>query len=256
MNSFIDTHSHLFVEQFDDDREATIARAKAAGIEKILLPNIDIESIDRLNKMVNQFPDYCCGMMGLHPCSVKTDYKSTLKAIEKEFVHNKYVAVGEIGLDYYWDTSLINEQKQAFKMQLNWAKELGLPVAIHTRDSFADALEIVKNEQNGSLSGVFHCWSGTVEEGEQVKDVGFYMGIGGVATFKKSTHQHILPHLGLDKIILETDSPYLAPVPFRGKRNESAYTVQVAQKLASIYEVGLDEIALITTKNAIDLFKL
>lgn len=256
MNSFIDTHSHLFAQQFDDDRPAAIARAKEQGISKILLPNIDLESIEPLKSMLHEYPNYCLGMMGLHPCSVDDNYESVLSKIKTELFKSDYIAVGEIGLDYYWDTKYKEEQKQSFSQQLKWAKELGLPVAIHTRDSFDDAIEIVEQEQDGTLIGVFHCFGGTVEEGKRVIDVGFYMGIGGVATFKKSNHAEVLPQLGLERIILETDSPYLAPTPYRGKRNESAYTAIVAQKLASIYEVGLDQIAEKTTKNAIELFRL
>ena len=256
MNSFIDTHSHLFAQQFDDDRPAAIARAKEQGISKILLPNIDLESIEPLKIMLHEYPNYCLGMMGLHPCSVDDNYESVLSKIKAELFKGDYIAVGEIGLDYYWDTQYKEEQKQSFSQQLKWAKELGLPVAIHTRDSFDDAIEIVEQEQDGTLNGVFHCFGGTVEEGNRVMDVGFYMGIGGVATFKKSNHAEVLPQLGLERIILETDSPYLAPTPYRGKRNESAYTAIVAQKLASIYEVGLDQIAEKTTKNAMELFRL
>lgn len=256
MNSFIDTHSHLFVEQFDEDRAETVARAKAQGIKKVLLPNIDLDSIEALKNMVNDYPDYCLGMMGLHPCSVGQDYKDVLTKIKKELFQGKYIAVGEIGLDYYWDKTFIKEQKKTFSQQLNWAKELKLPVAIHTRDSFNDAMEIVEKEQDGNLNGVFHCFGGSVDEGKRVMDAGFYMGIGGVATFKKSNHADVLPQLGLERIILETDSPYLAPTPYRGKRNESAYTTIIAQKLASIYEMGLDQLAEKTTKNAMELFRL
>ncbi|MFY0672390.1 MAG: TatD family hydrolase [Bacteroidia bacterium] len=256
MNSFIDTHSHLFAEQFDEDRDQVIVKAKQQGIKNILLPNIDLDSIAALKRMLKDYPKYCYGMMGLHPCSVNADSSNTISKIEAELFGGGYIAVGEIGLDYYWDKTFIKEQKNIFSQQLQWAKQLKLPVAIHTRNSFEDAISIVEEEQDGSLNGVFHCFGGTVDEGKRVIETGFYMGIGGVATFKKSNHTAVLPQLGLERIILETDSPYLAPVPYRGKRNESAYTAIVAQKLASIYEVGLDEIAEKTTKNAIELFRL
>ena len=254
--AFIDTHAHLFAKEFETDLAEVISRAQKKGISHILLPNIDTDSISDLNELVIKYPGYCYGMMGLHPCSVTQTWQNDLKTIEKVLFEGDYIAVGEIGLDYYWDTTFVEEQKEAFRLQLNWARQLGLPVAIHTRNSFDDAITIVEDEQDGSLSGVFHCFGGTVEEGKRVKDVGFYMGIGGVSTFKKSNHPDVLPALGLDRIILETDAPYLSPVPYRGKRNESSYIPLIAEKLAAIYESPLSLIASTTSKNAIDLFKL
>jgi TatD DNase family protein len=256
MNTFIDTHSHLFAKEFEHDLPQVIENAQKQGVAKILLPNIDVETISSLKNAINFYKGVCFGMMGLHPCSVNKDYVKNLKLLRAELDNESYVAVGEIGLDYYWDKTHVAEQKDAFRTQLNWAKELKLPVAIHTRSSFDDAIEIVEEEQDGDLNGVFHCFGGTVDEGKRIVDCGFYMGIGGVATFKKTNHAEVLPELGLERIILETDSPYLAPVPYRGKRNESTYIPIIAQKLASIYEVGLDQIAEITTKNACNLFKL
>lgn len=256
MISFVDTHTHLFAEQFDEDIDQVIQNARAEGVESLLLPNIDVASIEPLKRLVATYPEVCKGMMGLHPGSVKDDFEEALTIVKKELYEGKYWAVGEIGLDYYWDTTYTEQQQKAFREQLRWAKELNLPVAIHNRSSFDDSLRIVSEEQDGTLRGVFHCFGGTEEEGRQIIDVGFYLGIGGTATFKKSNAPEVLPKLGLDRIILETDSPYLAPTPHRGKRNESAYLKLIAEKLATIYETSLSTIAEATTQNASHLFGL
>lgn len=256
MISFVDTHTHLFAKEFDEDIDLVIENAQKEGVNTLLLPNIDVASIPRLQRLMNAYPDVCHGMMGLHPGSVKEDYQQQLTIVEETLDAGTYVAVGEIGLDYYWDTTFVKEQKDAFRKQLIWAKERNLPVAIHTRSSFEDALEIVREEQDGNLRGVFHCFGGTLEEGRQIIDVGFYLGIGGTSTFKKSNASDVLPQLGLNRIILETDSPYLAPVPKRGKRNESAYVRFIAENMATIYETSLSEIAEITSRNAAQLFRL
>lgn len=256
MISFVDTHTHLFAEQFDEDIDQVIQNARAEGVESLLLPNIDVASIEPLKRLVAAYPEVCKGMMGLHPGSVKDDFEESLTIVKKELYAGKYWAVGEIGLDYYWDTTYTQQQQKAFREQLRWAKELNLPVAIHNRSSFEDSLRIVSEEQDGTLRGVFHCFGGTEEEGRQIMDVGFYLGIGGTATFKKSNATEVLPKLGLDRIILETDSPYLAPTPHRGKRNESAYLKLIAEKLATIYETSLSTIAEATSQNASQLFGL
>ncbi len=252
----IDTHTHLFSEQFNDDRTAIIQRAMDQGVEKFLLPNIDIDSIEKMHKLVKQFPENCYPMMGLHPCSVEKDYKTQLKVIEHNLLNKKYVAVGEIGLDYYWDTKLKNEQIVVFKQHINWAKQLNLPVAIHCRDSMHDVLDILEEMHDEYLSGVLHCFSGSREEAERAIKIGFYLGIGGVVTFKNGGLDRILPDIDLNHIVLETDSPYLAPAPYRGKRNESAYLVSIAQKVADIKQLSIDEVAKITTANAQILFNL
>lgn len=252
--TYIDTHAHLYAEEFEADRTQVIDKARENGISHILLPNIDMSSIEPLKSLMAQYPGYCLGMMGLHPCSVNADFESELQIIEKELKEGSYLAVGEIGLDYHWDTTYKEQQKEAFSRQLEWAKALGLPVAIHTRSSFDDAISIVEQVQDGNLKGVFHCFGGTVEEGRRIIDTGFYLGIGGVATFKKSNHPEVLPELGIERIILETDAPYLSPVPYRGKRNESAYIPNIAEKLATIYESPLSSIATITSTNACSLF--
>ena len=230
MHSFIDTHAHLYATEFNDDRNEMVQRAIARKVTKMLLPNIDVSSVAGMHELVTSFPQNCFAAIGLHPCSVNALYKNDLKALYKHFAANEYYAVGEIGLDYYWDKTYVGEQKRAFVEQIEWAKELSLPIIIHTRNSFDDAIEIVEEQQDGRLSGVFHCFGGTIEEGKRIKDIGFYMGIGGVATFKKSNHLQVLPVLGMDKIVLETDAPYLTPVPYRGKRNESSYIPYIAEK--------------------------
>lgn len=253
---YIDTHAHLYAREFDSDRDDVLKRAKENGIDQILLPNIDSSSIKPLKSLMVQYPNYCLGMMGLHPCSVKADYEEQLATIEEELRAGTYIAVGEIGLDYHWDTTYKEEQKEAFRRQMEWAKELNKPIAIHTRSSFEDAITLVEQAQDGNLRGVFHCFGGTVEEGKRIMEAGFYLGIGGVATFKKSSHAEVLPELGIERIILETDAPYLSPVPYRGKRNESAYVPLVAEKLATIYESPLSAIASITSANARSLFEI
>jgi len=252
--TYIDTHAHLYAEEFETDRAQVIDKARESGISHILLPNIDVSSIEPLKSLMVQYPGYCLGMMGLHPCSVNADFEEQLEIIEKELNQGKYLAVGEIGLDYHWDTTYKEQQKEAFSRQLEWAKKLGLPVAIHTRSSFNDAIALVEEAQDGNLKGVFHCFGGSVEEGKRIIETGFYLGIGGVATFKKSHHPEVLPELGIERIILETDAPYLSPVPYRGKRNESSYIPNIAEKLASIYESPLSSIATITSTNARSLF--
>ncbi len=254
--TFIDTHCHLFDEQFNMDRDEAITRAIVAGVDLLLLPNIDAVTIPALYELSDKYPDKCLPMMGLHPCSVFADYEKTLGIIHKELSLRKFVAIGEIGLDYYWDISFKEQQIQAFKTQLNWAVEMKLPVAIHTRNSFEDAIAIVEEFKPKGLTGVFHCFSGSTDDAKRVMDTGFYMGIGGVVTFKNGGLDKILPDVPMDFLILETDSPYLAPVPYRGKRNAPEYIPLIAQKLAEIKGIDLEIIANITTANAKKLFGL
>ena len=253
---FIDTHCHLFDEQFDSDIEATISRALDAGVGKFLLPNIDVKTIPDLLKIADKYPGLCLPMMGLHPCSVFADYKDKLDTIYKEFNSRKFIAVGEIGLDYFWDVSYKEQQIEAFKMQLNWAIEMNLPVAIHTRNSFEDAISIVEQYQQKGLRGVFHCFSGSIEDAQRIIASGFYLGIGSVVTFKNGGLDKVLAEIPLTHMILETDAPYLAPVPFRGKRNEPAYIPLIAQKLAEINGIDSNKIAEITSANARKLFEV
>ena len=254
----IDTHSHMYSSQFDEDRNATLERARAEGVSHILLPNIDSTSIEALHQLSVSEKD-CIPMMGLHPCSVNKDFESELSRIESELFHGKhhYIAVGEIGIDLYWDQSYLEEQKTAFQKQIVWAKQLGLPIVIHARDSMAEILEILDQENSTELTGVFHCFSGTSEDAERILAYGgFKFGIGGVVTFKKSDLPLILKAIPLNEILLETDAPYLSPVPFRGKRNESAYLRYVAEKLSDIYACSLEKIKQTTSVNAEALSKI
>jgi TatD DNase family protein len=254
---FIDTHTHLFSEAFDEDRTAMVERSIGAGVEKMLLPNIDVETIDAMHSLVKQYPANCYAMMGLHPGSVKADWEEQLEIIRSNLFTNKYIAVGEIGMDLYWDKTFISEQAQVFRMQVKWAKELQLPIVIHAREAFDEIFEIVDELNDDRLTGVFHCFTGTVEQANHVLNYGrFKLGIGGVLTYKKAALDAVLEKIDLSHIILETDSPYLTPVPFRGKRNESSYLIHIAEKLTDVYGVSLKEIEEKTTQNALELFNL
>lgn len=252
----IDTHAHIYASEFDADRDDVVQRALAQGIDKILLPNIDLESIEPMLKTEAAYPEVCRSMMGLHPCYVDGNVKQTLDVVHSWFDKHNFIAVGEIGIDLYWDKTYKAEQEMAFITQLNWAKEMKLPVVIHTRDSIEETLALLRQEQDGSLSGVFHCFGGSVEEAKAINDLGFHLGLGGVSTFKNGGMDKVIPHLDMNYVILETDCPYLAPVPHRGKRNEPAYTSLVAQRVADLREVSLAEVDSLTTANALQLFKL
>lgn len=252
----IDTHAHLYAKAFDNDREAMIERAKNAGINQFLLPNIDSSSIDGMLELEASMPDCCHPMMGLHPCSVKENYKEELNIVKKWLDKRDFIAVGEIGIDLHWDKTFFEEQKKAFVQQAEWAMDLNIPIAIHCRASMDIVINLVKEINDTRLRGVFHCFNGDIIQAQKIIDLDFYLGIGGVLTFKNSGLDKTLENLSLDKIILETDAPYLAPVPNRGKRNESAYVALVARKLSIIKELSVDEVALITTKNAKELFKI
>jgi TatD DNase family protein len=254
---FIDTHTHLFAEEFDLDRNEMIQRAKNAGILMLILPNIDAETISRLKKTVSENPEICFPLLGLHPCSVNENYITDLKIIREEINQNKPVGIGECGIDLYWDKTFLAEQKQALKIQAEWAKELKLPLIIHARESFEEIFEVLDEINDENLTGIFHCFTGKEKEVEKILNYGgFKLGIGGVVTYKTSHLPALLPSVDLKNIVLETDSPYLPPVPYRGKRNESAYLIKVAEKVAEIYQLPLEKIEEITTNNAKELFKL
>jgi len=255
-SGLIDTHSHLYLEEFDDDRREVVERAKRAGIVKILLPNIDASTIAALQKSVEEHSDIFLPMAGLHPTSVKEDYESELEIAENELRKGGYIAVGEIGIDLYWDKTFLKEQRQALRSQFDMALRFGLPVVIHMRDSYEEVIEICREYAGKGLRGVFHCFTGTAGQAEYITSLGFYLGIGGVVTFKNSGLAGAIENIDLEHIILETDAPYVAPVPYRGKRNESAYITLVAGKLADIYNKPAEEIAEITTRNAVNLFDL
>ncbi|WP_322803416.1 TatD family hydrolase [Vibrio alfacsensis] len=252
----IDTHAHIYASEFDNDRDEVVTRALAQGINKILLPNIDLDSIEPMLKTEAAYPDVCRSMMGLHPCYVDGNVEQTLAIIRGWFEKHNFIAVGEIGIDLYWDKTFRAEQEMAFITQLSWAKEMNLPVVIHTRDSIEETLALLRQEQDGRLRGVFHCFGGSVEEAQAINELGFHLGLGGVSTFKNGGMDKVIPHLDMDWVILETDCPYLAPVPHRGKRNEPAYTSLVAARVAELTNSNIEEIDRITTQNATALFRL
>jgi len=252
--TFVDTHAHLYVHQFDEDREEMIQRAKENKIQKVFLPAIDSETHERQLKLEANQPDYCISMMGLHPCSVKADFEKELKIVETYFAQRDFAAVGEIGIDLYWDTTFIEEQKEAFRRQINLAKAKNLPIVIHSRNSTKEVIQLLREEKDEKLRGIFHCFGGSVEEAQAIIELDFFLGIGGVVTFKKSGLDKTLAEVSLEHIVLETDSPYLSPTPFRGKRNESARIHQIADRVASIKNVSLVEVAESTTQNAIAIF--
>lgn len=256
---FIDTHTHLYLPEFDEDRNAVMRRTLDAGVEKILLPNIDSTSNTGLFSLVKQYPENCFAMMGLHPCSVKENWEDELDNCRSYLFDSDrtmFYGIGEIGLDYYWDKSFVKEQHECLRLQLSWAKQLQLPVSIHSRDATDDCIKLVAEEKTNELSGVFHCFSGSLEQAQKIIALGFYLGIGGVVTFKNGGLDKILTPIDLENIVLETDSPYLAPVPHRGKRNESSYIKLVAQKIADIKSITVEEVERISTENALRVFKL
>jgi len=254
---FVDTHTHLFTDAFDDDRETVVQSAIDAGVDYLLLPNIDGSTISAMHDLESKFPQHCFSMMGLHPGSVKENWEEELATVKEHLFSRKYIAVGEIGMDLYWDTTFIEEQRIVFRKQVEWAKELQIPVAIHAREAFEEIFVILDALNDERLTGVFHCFTGNLEQARHIESYGgFKMGIGGVVTYKKAAMDEVLKHVSLDHLILETDSPYLSPVPYRGKRNESSYLLHIAEKLSDIYEVPLKEIEKSTTKNAIELFNL
>ena len=250
-----DTHTHLFAEEFDNDRAEMIQRAISAGVKKMFLPNIYAGSIASMFKLEEQFPQNCFAMVGLHPCSVNEQYGEELTIVEHWLGKRKFIAVGEIGLDYHWDKTFIPQQKDAFAKQIDLAKKYNLPIVIHQRDCFEDCFEIVKSKNDKMLKGIFHCFSGTLEEANKIISLGnFKLGIGGVITYKKSKLPEVLKQIDLKHIVLETDSPYLAPVPHRGKRNESSYLTIIANKIAEAKGITVEEVARITTQNAEEIF--
>ncbi|AWA98858.1 TatD family hydrolase [Vibrio harveyi] len=252
----IDTHAHIYASEFDNDRDEVVKRALEQGIDKILLPNIDLESIEPMLKTEAAYPEICRSMMGLHPCYVDGNVEQTLAIIRDWFEKHNFIAVGEIGIDLYWDKTFRVEQEMAFVTQLTWAKEMDLPVVIHTRDSIEETLALLRQEQDGRLRGVFHCFGGSLEEAQAINELGFHLGLGGVSTFKNGGMDKVIPHLDMNWVILETDCPYLAPVPHRGKRNEPAYTSLVAARVAELRGESLEAIDALTTKNAEELFSL
>jgi TatD DNase family protein len=252
----IDTHSHIYLPEFDDDIDYVIKRAVDAGIGKIVLPNIDFSSINRIHELVKVYPDICIPLIGLHPTSVKEDFEEELKKIRDLFKIYNYKGIGEIGIDLYWDKTFIKEQIFVFEKQLLLAIEKQLPVVIHARNSFEEIFTSVSKPQYEGISGIFHAFTGNSEQAKYITNLGFKIGIGGILTYKNSGLDETVKSIDLKHIVLETDSPYLPPVPFRGKRNESSYIIYTAKKLAEIKNVSLDEVFRITTRNAIEIFRL
>lgn len=252
----VDTHAHVYVKEFAADLGDMIKRAEKQGVTQILMPAIDSETHEEMLRVEQAFPGVCISMMGLHPCSVKQNYAQELKTASEYLSQQKFVAVGEIGLDFYWDITFKDQQYDAFHQQVEWALHYDIPVVIHSRNSTDECIGLVKEHQKGKLKGVFHCFSGTVEQARQVIDAGLHLGIGGVLTYKKAGLDEVLKEIDMNAIVLETDAPYLTPVPFRGKRNECSYISYTAQKLADVKQISLEELATITTKNAQKLFGL
>ena len=253
----IDTHTHIFASEFDQDIAEVVDRAKRAGVTKILLPNIDVESVHRLHKLSDKYPDYCFPMMGLHPSSVTSNWEQDLNQIKENFSKRKYIAVGEIGIDLYWDKTLAQEQKLAFEEQLRWSREYDLPVSIHSRDAISEVIESIKNVGADNLRGVFHSFGGTLEEMQAILSLkNFYLGVNGVVTYKNSKLPEVLKEANLSHIVIETDAPYLPPVPYRGKRNEPSYTKEIVEKLSEIFSCSIEEVEKITANNAQSIFSL
>lgn len=254
---FIDTHTHLFSPSFNEDRTDAVQRAINAGVDKLLLPNIDVDSISAMYDLCNQFPNNCFPMMGLHPGSVDENWERNLEVIKEHLFTRKNLAVGEIGMDLYWDKTFQDAQAQAFRQQISWAKELKLPIIIHAREAFEEIFDIVDELNDDNLRGIFHCFTGTLEQARKIQEYGgFMLGLGGVLTYKKSGLDEVVKDIPIDMIVLETDSPYLPPTPHRGKRNESAYLIHIAEKLAEIKQMKLTEVADLTTANARQMFNL
>ncbi len=253
---FTDTHCHLYSEDFNPDRETVIQHAFNEGVSRIFLPNVDADSIPGMMELAAKYPNNCFAMMGLHPCSVKEDFEKILANMRPWFEKHPFSAVGEIGIDLYWDKTFQAQQVKAFETQIGWARELGLPIVIHVRNSFDEVFEVVDRLNDERLTGIFHCFTGNLEQAQHIVNYGgFKLGLGGVLTFKKSGLDEVIEHIDMKHLVLETDAPYLAPTPNRGKRNEPAYIKLVAQKLAEVKGLTLEQVAEITTQNSIDIFK-
>lgn len=254
--NLVDTHAHIYLPEFDDDRDKILERADKEGIRKIYLPAIDSSTHEAMLKAEKKHPGTCFSMMGLHPCSVKETHAEELKTVLKWLEKRRFSAIGEIGLDFYWDKTFTVQQYAAFNQQIEWALQYDLPIAIHSRDAIDECIQVVRDHQKGKLRGVFHCFSGTLQQAQQIIDLGFYLGIGGVVTFKNAGLDKVMNDIDLRHVVLETDAPYLAPVPFRGKRNEPSYLKYVIEKLSVIKNQPVEDIATITTSNAEKLFEI
>lgn len=256
MMNLIDTHAHIYLSEFEKDIDEIINQSIEVGIEKIFMPNIDGSSIDDMLHLEKIYENYCHPMIGLHPCYVKENYKEELDIIASWLEKRKFCAIGEIGIDLYWDKSFLEAQKIVFETQINWAKDHEIPIIIHCRDSIDMTIDIVKKNQNGKLKGIFHCFSGDAQHARRIVDLNFILGIGGVVTFKNGGLDKVIPHVNLKNIVLETDSPYLAPSPFRGKRNKPSYIYHIANRVAELKDCEITEVAQVTTENSKNIFKV
>ena len=252
----IDTHCHLYLDEFKPDIKEIISRAEAAGVKKFYLPGIDSSEIDNMLLLEERFPGKCMAMMGLHPCTVKENYQDELIIVKEWLSKRKFAAVGEIGLDFYWDKTFIEQQYEAFRMQIELSLQYELPIVIHTRNAMQETIDVVKEFVPGGARGIFHCFGGSYENAKEILDAGFYLGIGGVLTYKNGGLAEVLDKIDLKYMVLETDSPYLTPVPFRGKRNESSYLKYIVEKLATVKKVSAEEVGKITSFNAQKIFGL
>ncbi|RZK83075.1 MAG: TatD family deoxyribonuclease [Pedobacter sp.] len=251
-----DTHTHLYYETDEEKQALLMQRCFDADVKRLFLPNVDVASIAQIERMVQKYPQNCFAMSGLHPVDVKEDYEEVLDQICESMIDREIYAIGEIGIDLHWDKSTLAFQQDAFKEQIKWAKDLELPIVIHCREAFDEVFEILQQEKDEKLRGIFHCFTGNLDQAKLAVELGFYLGIGGVVTYKNGGLDQVLKDISLSNLVLETDSPYLSPVPFRGKPNESSYLVYIAEKVAEIYGVSIDEVAKITTANSVDVFKV
>ena len=250
----IDTHAHIYLNHFEEDWNEMLNRMSSVGVERVYLPNIDGDSMDAVDRLADLIPEKFYPMMGLHPCSVKEDYQEQLSRIHSRLFDGSYIAIGEIGIDLYWDKTYVKEQEDAYRTQIKWSLELDLPYIIHSRDSLDRTIEISEEMQKGKSRGIFHCFNGTLEQAHRIMDIGFYMGIGGVVTFKNAGVDKVVKEIPLEHLVLETDSPYLTPVPYRGKRNEPSYLTHIVRRIAEVKEIDEEEVKQITTDNALKLF--
>ena len=254
--NLVDTHTHIYHTYGTEECANQLQRCLSNGVDRLLLPNVDRVSIANVLGMSADYPENCYPMMGLHPCDVKDNYLGELAHIEQIIAQNKVYAIGEIGLDLHWDETTLGLQQDAFCIQTDWAKNLGLPVSIHCREAFDELFELLEKQQDGRLTGVVHCFTGTLEQAERIISLGLHLGIGGIVTYKKSGLDQVVAQLDLRHIVLETDAPYLAPVPHRGKRNESSYLLHIAQKIADLHAIPLEAVAAATTENAQRIFRI
>ncbi len=253
--NLIDTHAHIYSTKFDADRDQVIEEIRAAGIERIYMPNVDVETIDRMLDCESRYGDLCIPMMGLHPCDVREDFQHQLYVMEEWLGKRPFAAIGEVGTDLYWDRNTFEIQKEALDIQIGWAKKYALPMVLHCRESIDETIELVEKAQDGSLTGIFHCFTGTLVQAQKIIELGFLLGVGGVTTYKNGGMDRVIPFLSLANLVLETDAPYLAPVPHRGKRNTPAYLPHIAQRVGDLLEVSAEKVALATKANALNLFK-